>query len=583
MAGSTKQSGTADDVPTTCDANRNIITGTEETMSAHAIPVKDKERMEQEFEVHEPRLQKAIEFDEKNREKLSKLLVGEDGGEFDSAYYPILVTNEPSKQISEEELDKSFGFIGKIHWKAVLDCDPNSNSTGICKYAQGKSKHQMKILSTDAFKNTEERDVSSLGRSFGFPEEMAYFFPNGRLDVRQEPEEKLPPKKWRKARSKAVKETVSFFRNPKIITAERAAVIFLLRSDIDTDMFVMSQIFDQFYISESFQLDNFTILAEDDEAIRKFVDKLDELEVVEKEEIESRCLGGVSWQEINAHMCTLVGSCEESLLELPMSPRGSCELPTIIQHREWTDISVLARNMCENSQKINPTKFEKDMEEAELKFYRGHSVEWLNFYSCEHYQKTGNGSDHVLQRNVHSSLMKKIDDAIKKCDSEDDIELISIYHEPGSGGTTVAKHALWHLRKKVRCAVIQRFTKNTAKQVTAFRNYGYSESDRNRTPVVLLIDNADTEILNEFMGKLDRESNCCQDDQVAFVLLRCVRTPNPQRLKEPCVLVHHKLDHDKLDKREQTWFEKKMLQLERKRGVERSADRFHDHEDYVQP
>ncbi|XP_071502547.1 sterile alpha motif domain-containing protein 9-like [Diadema antillarum] len=494
------------------------------------------------------------------RQKLAKLLLGADSGELDSSFYPVLVVNTPEAEL-KTKCEEKFGFLSVVKWNVIFDCDPDSNKTGLCHFVNNRVS--MKILQPDDF--VRSKDIDIIREEIDFPEVPVWVFANGRLDVCEREEPKLDDIDWIRERSSAILSTVRFFSDPGVIPPGRAVVIFLLLSD--ADIMVMSYIFREFYTSDSFKsLGQITVIAENEDLIQGWINHLEREKLVTSSDMKQRCLSGIPWKEVSSCMLHLLGSSETCLPELPMTPKGSC--PLMKKHQsQWSDISVLARNECENtSMNESNQNFEEFVQKAEAQFYQGHEVDWWNFYLSEKKLNKGRGFNQVLQRECYkvlrSHLLKKL--ASTRGKKVDNISMLTIFHEPGAGGTTVAKNLLWDFHRQHRCAIVRRVTRDTVQQIMAFRRYGYEHSS-DAGPVVLFLDNVDSESMRPFLFGLERETRYIQDDGLVFVLIHCKRANNPEELykheaNKPCISVQHKLTEA-----EKEWFTLKTEDLEKRR------------------
>nr|XP_054752957.1 sterile alpha motif domain-containing protein 9-like [Lytechinus pictus] len=501
-----------------------------------------------------------MEENSNTEKRLTNLLLGSDKGELDSSFYPVLVVNTPSQLMSSAEVGDQFGFMASVNWNAVFDCNADSNKVGLCQYVN--QRKTIKILNADKF--TETKDVDELREGIDFPEIPVWVFPNGRNDVNVKGMDKFSDIDWMRERSHAVLNTVRFFSDPGVIPPGRAVVVFLLLSY--SDIMVMTQLFREFYTSKSFRdLKRFTIIAEDRSVMHRWIQHLESQSIVSSKTMMERCIGGVKWQEINTYMMRLLGSCETGLPVLPMVRRGQCELMKKHQS-QWSDITVLAKNECENTSmdESNPN-FLDFVQEKESRFYQGHGVDWWNFYLSEDKFNRGKGYNHVLKRQnytrLHDSVLKILASPGKKVDH---ISMATVFHEPGAGGTTVAKNLLWDFHQDYRCTVVNRVTNDTVTQIVAFHKYGYEEGQK-PGPVVLLFENLESEIMRSFLISLERETRYLEDNGVAFVLIHCKRTSEPQLLlknekSKLCVCIEHKLTN-----REKCWFTEKTKDLEKRK------------------
>ena len=493
-----------------------------------------------------------------NEKDLNQLLIGSNKGELDSSFYPVLVASTPVDGLnSEKEIEEKFGFMASVNWNVVFDCNPDSNKVGLCNFV--RERRRIKILSPKDF---QTKDYDKQKDDIEFPDVPVWIFPNGRLDAEECQEKKLTNEEWMRDRSHAVSNTVRFFSDPEVIPPGRAIVVFFLLSD--ADIMVISQIFREFYTSESFQnLQHFTVIAEDDTVMERWIRCLESQQIVTSSDMRGRCLSGIPWQEINTYMLRLLGSRETQLPELPMPPKGACQL--MKKHQSmWSDISVLARNECENtSMDENNNNFRDFVREKEENFYKGHEVDWWNFYLSEEKFNKGKGYNHVLERQSYKILSTIVKTVLKQQRNKTShISMVTIFHEAGSGGTTIAKNILWDFHRQYRCAVVNRVTNDTVNQIMALRRYSYDKSEHPGT-VVILLENLSLESMSLFLINLEREIKNMTDEGLAFVLLHCKRTNEPEKFHNEknhhCVTVHHKLSED-----ERKWFRQKIEDLEKR-------------------
>lgn len=158
--------------------------------------------------------------------------------------------------------------------------------------------------------------------------------------------------------------------------------------------------------------------------------------------------------------------------------------------------------------------------EMEAEFYKGAPPQWLNFYWAE--QK----NSPFVKRDMYQPLRSKI---IKTTTKRWSIAHIDLFHEPGSGGSTLAMQVLWDLRKELRCAKLldsTTDTKATAQQVLRLFKAGGSE---NQNTVLLLLDNKYPTESTEFRENL--EENLCDEIKAnnitattpVVIILNCIR------------------------------------------------------------
>ncbi|XP_036375457.1 sterile alpha motif domain-containing protein 9-like [Megalops cyprinoides] len=85
----------------------------------------------------------------------------------------------------------------------------------------------------------------------------------------------------------------------------------------------------------------------------------------------------------------------------------------------------------------------------ESDFYKGGPPQWANFQIAE------NAGSAFVKRDGYSKIINLIQED-QKCHYT--VTFANLFHQPGSGATTLAMQVLWDLRDKFMCAVLQRGT-----------------------------------------------------------------------------------------------------------------------------
>ncbi|KAG9329696.1 hypothetical protein JZ751_030048, partial [Albula glossodonta] len=124
---------------------------------------------------------------------------------------------------------------------------------------------------------------------------------------------------------------------------------------------------------------------------------------------------------------------------------------------------------------------------TEAYFYQGGQVTWLNFHLAENEAgPVAQTTPSFIKRDSYEEVAKLVDNQRRGCQS---VSCINLFHEPGSGGTTLAMHVLWDFRKKLRCAVLRddkSMVQDIANQVITLFQVG---GPGKQNTVLLLIDN----------------------------------------------------------------------------------------------
>lgn len=149
----------------------------------------------------------------------------------------------------------------------------------------------------------------------------------------------------------------------------------------------------------------------------------------------------------------------------------------------------------------NPSDSEntaESLKEQEMIFYRGGTLPWSWWY------EVGAGTVDI-ERDIHIAIVNFIRTRhIKQLKSG----YIKLYHNPGSGGTTVAQRVVWHLRHEVPCLQIKHRYESQVPDIFERIKMLY---DKTHLPVIVLVD-----------GEEERRADSifhCLRDHVTIVLL----------------------------------------------------------------
>jgi len=115
-------------------------------------------------------------------------------------------------------------------------------------------------------------------------------------------------------------------------------------------------------------------------------------------------------------------------------------------------IGILGRNSCKDLVDLMDGDTITNLaNDTILSFYKGSQPTWELFYFSEsgNLPTTNKIYPGVIKRDYVEDLKKDI----LKLNQHDSnvVEVKQIFHEPGSGASTIAKHVLWLLKTEMRC------------------------------------------------------------------------------------------------------------------------------------
>ncbi|XP_028012848.2 sterile alpha motif domain-containing protein 9 [Eptesicus fuscus] len=491
-----------------------------------------------------------IKTNNKNSEgpKLIELLTG-NKDLLDNSYYEwyILVTNKcHPNQI------KHLDFLKEIKWFAILDFDPESVSKGVVNaYKESRIVNlHLPSLYVEG-KTTPNEKISSLN----LYQQPSWIFCNGRLDLDSEKYKPLDPSSWQKEKASEVRKLISFLTHEDVMPRGKFLVVFLLLSSVDDPRDPLIETFCAFY-QDLKGIENILCICVHSHICQRWKDLL-EARLTKQDELSSQCISSLSLEEINGTILKLKSVTKSSQRFLPSI--GSSTVLLEMEEGIMTALEILCENECEGTLLENDEK--KFLEYKALKeedFYRGGKVSWWNFYfSSENYSSPFVKRDKYekLERMIHSCA----DSSKSTCS-----KIIHLYHHPGCGGTTLAMHVLWELRKKFRCAVLKNKTvdfSEIGKQVTNLITYG-TANHQEYLPVLLLVDDFEEQgdiYLLQASIQTAIANKYIRYEKPLVIILNCVRSQNPEKcakMSDSIALIQQ------LSPKEQRAFELKLKEIE---------------------
>ncbi|XP_034375203.1 sterile alpha motif domain-containing protein 9 [Arvicanthis niloticus] len=491
-----------------------------------------------------------VKLNENNREgqKLIELLTG-NKDLLDNSYYEwyILVTNK-----CHPHQTKHVDFLKEIKWFAVLEFDPESESNGVVKAFKRSRVANLHVPSQ--YIEGETR-VSEKIFSLNLYQQPSWIFCNGRLDLESDKYKPLDPISWQRERASEVRRLISFLTRDDIMPRGKFLVVFLLLSSVEDPRDPLIETFCAFY-QDLKGMENILCICVHPKIYQVWKDLLEARLSRQQDELSSQSISTLNLAEINGTILKLKSLTQSSKRFLPSV--GSSTVLLKKEEEIMTALEVLCENECEG------TLLEKDKEKMlefktskEEDFYRGGKVSWWNFYfSSENY------SSSFVKRDKYAKLEKKIQEW---ADSSQPVcaKIIHLYHHPGCGGTTLAMHILWELRKKFRCAVLKNKTEDFSEigeQVTNLITYG-ATSHQEYLPVLLLVDDfeeQDNVYLLQTSIQTAVANKHIRYEKPLVIILNCTRSQNPEKsakMSDSVALVQQ------LSPKEQRAFELKLTEI----------------------
>ena len=418
--------------------------------------------------------------------------------------YPVLVINKPTTYMNEAFIKENFQFIRNIKWKAIFDFDDESL---ICNCFEKECLNMRVIASCNEFEPKyllqDKGHVENIQKAIQSSEHIPWIFVNG---LRRAEKERLLLSDWKRYNREGFREASRFFFKEMIIKDREIIIYIVLSNDVD----VLLECFD--IISNN----QWVFIGEDNDTMTYILNEMLQRKVlVNPITDKNRFISGLPWSHLQSIMFEIstISPVYEKLI--------SCSTGAFITLQEnftntLTDLEIVASNECESLQKDIA---KEELIDKELTFYKGAEVSWWNFW-CK---------SHVIERDIIHKIKQQIILAVQNgSDGEDFISKIFLYHQPGSGATTIAKQILWDFRKDYRCAVVRTInhTEHTVKQIMRFRSY---EETTNSKCVLLLFDNnLEEELVSNLLKELNEQAKRRARDvekttSILCVCLICIR------------------------------------------------------------
>ncbi|XP_017554653.1 sterile alpha motif domain-containing protein 9 [Pygocentrus nattereri] len=472
-----------------------------------------------------------------NQGEMLKNLFTCGSGTLDHYDYYIIVMNK-----SHEDQLPNLKFLTALKLFCVLDFDPDSVKNGSC---HSYRKTRIANLHTPG---QFHGDPGPLIQKLNLYKQTSWVLCNGRVDIDKESNKPLSPSEWLTKRAGEVQDMISFLCNPDTLPRGRFMVIFLLLSVVEA---MNDPIFDTFmsFYKNLGGTQNIISICIPDNAFQKWKDFI---QTRTERDIDGQSIYELELSEING---TILEKQNQTTDRLLPSVDGSSVVLTQIDEDSMPAVDILCQNQCENEHEEDSEEFQDFKLKKEAEFYRGDKVEWWNFYFSD---KTP--TKPFIKRNKYTQVRNMITSQTNEPTST--CVMVNLFHHPGCGGTTLAMHVMWDLRKEFRCAVLRDNTiskTEVAQQVNYLIKCGKTGSSR-KTPVLLLVeDSEDTENTQELQHCLRKTIG---EMGALVVILNCVRSKNPKEKYKNSVIDSQYITAA-LSKDEQNAFEVKLKELQK--------------------
>ncbi|XP_066566097.1 sterile alpha motif domain-containing protein 9 [Amia ocellicauda] len=444
-------------------------------------------------------------------------------------------------------------FLSELKIFTVLEFDPDSEVDGVCRhYRQARVAN----LHSPADLLSNEPESARIAK-LNLYKQPSWLFCNGRGDLENEADKPLNPADWLIKRAEEVQNAILFLCSPEVIEKGTYLVVFLLLSAVES---MIDPVFETFFTlyKNLGGAQNIVCICESENTFtqwKSFV--LTRCQI----DITKWCIYELSLSEVNGTIMKLRSLNQTSSRFLPSSGSSS----VILEKKDedlMTAFTVLCENECEDTDiEKNEEEFKMFRIEIEEDFYRGGRVMWWNFYFSELPQSLP-----FIKREQFDTLKSNITAQAKSHTSMCVIQ--NLFHHPGCGGSTLAMHVLWKLRKQFRCAVLKNNTvpyTEVASQVRHLLMCGKSEQS-SYTPLLILVDDLEGTENAQDLQKCIRKAIdeiSIQQESPLVILLNCVRSQDPKQSYKNSVNDSIFITN-LLSPKEQQFFKVKLKELQKK-------------------
>ncbi|NXK02043.1 SAM9L protein, partial [Herpetotheres cachinnans] len=480
--------------------------------------------------------------------KLVSLLTG-NRDSLDSSYYDyyILVTNKchPSQT---SHLD----FLQEIKWFAVLDFDFESEMNGVFMAYQKNRNAECHF--PDHYES-KVGSVSEQAQKLKLHQETNWIFCNGGSDFKGNNRLPLDPTSWQRDRAAGVRKMISFLLHKDVKQSGKFLIVFLLLSTVEDSVDPLTETFMTFY-QELKGLEYMACICIGAGTYQRWKDLL-HARGISEETLSKKCVSNLTLQMVNGTIVKLNSVTQSSERLLPSVGHSTVLLKK--KEDSMAALEILCENECKDTGiEKDADKFNKFLKKQEEDFYRGGKASWWNFYfSSEKYT-----SDFV-RRDGYEKLEHLIVSSSNSA-NQSPVKIINLYHHPGCGGTTLAMHILWDLRKRFRCAVLKNKSSDFGTQLTTLLTCGAND-DTGYLPVLLLVDDFEDQENVYFLQKEIQAAiteKCIRYVTPLVIILNCMRSQNPDESSTINFLNSISLKH-MLSEKEQRAFDQKLKCIEK--------------------
>src|SRR6218665_2086433 len=408
---------------------------------------------------------------------------------------PIFVTSPmPAEHAAySDDFVNSVQFLKSIERKVVFDFDDASLPTSLyCNHENEPAAPTRVLIIKSTDEDCKNKPTIStkkyLNKCCDGSTLQPWIFCNGYQPTAKKVMDVL---EWKHNRRPDFLKAVEYFS--EAIRPEYAVVVFLLFSN---NYEIMLSAAEEFCLKFP---NTWMLICETKEIAYRFKEYHVKTQHIirSEEEFDQHCVVGMPWLHVNQAIRQKFGNNSAGQIFLPTSTGVLIAISKKLLN-DLGDLEILSANHLSNTEislEQNADKLRSMEREKQKCFYQGNEVDWWNFWF----------GSHVLRRDILGKLLDSANAALSGLANEkgERVSVIAIYHQPGSGGTTIAKNVLWELKEQYRCAVVKTITSDTSDQISRLLKKGEPSKPKS---VLLLLDNVDEVKVRNLKASLENEA-----------------------------------------------------------------------------
>ena len=373
----------------------------------------------------------------KNPEKLLERGVCRDLPRVDDSKYKYVIVVDEIEDAKIED----FSWISWISLTFACDFNSDKKLWNFDHSSKGHSS-QRKVFSLEEVQEVVEKGLASIRfrQELGCDDRSPWFICSS-LELDQS------FRKWKMTAKNDISSTIGHLTHTSVVGS---VVNFIYLILIDSERHTKRMHDMVSLISEHVKdISQIVVISPNEEALRCLKLSISD----ELDNFENECIHVSSWNYLNTFMDTRVNRPIETKLRLPSSDRGDGISITQdkLSHFQNKGLDILGLNHGKHADVKNSEQTKIEANQCIKDYLRGKRPSWDLFAFTFETQVKGKLPGVVVRTYV--KRLKRDIEELQRTEGEL-VQMKRIYYQPGSGSSTITRHALWDLRDKMRCVCV---------------------------------------------------------------------------------------------------------------------------------